>query len=241
VRVADPDPAAAMAALLRQCRERVLPQVGRDADTQVDLTWPSRDAGMTLVLLDHGLVPASVIAARPASRATPGTPSDVEVRQLAPEDLDAAAGLWLEEVRWDGQFGVARERPSTLPAIRRELDDVLAETRSWAWVATEAGQVCGLLVVQPPPRSGWIARLTWRDPVAYLTCLVVAPGRRGGGLGAALVRQAHDALDRAGIDLTLLHYAALNPLSAPFWHRCGYRPLWTVWHAHPAHRLGVTR
>jgi hypothetical protein len=29
--------------------------------------------------------------------------------------------------------------------------------------------------------------------------------------------------------VTLLHYAALNPLSAPFWHRSGYRPLSTRW------------
>jgi hypothetical protein len=34
--------------------------------------------------------------------------------------------------------------------------------------------------------------------------------------------------------LTLLHYAQVDPLSAPFWHRTGYRPLWTTWEARPA-------
>ncbi len=167
--------------------------------------------------------------------------SDTEVRQIGPGDLDGAALLWLEEIRWAAQFGSARERPSTLPAIRRELDRVLADYPSWAWVAGPAGDPHGLLLVQPPPRSQWVERLTSRDPVAYLTCLVIAPGRRSGGVGAALVGHAHDALDAAGVDITLLHYASLNPLSGPFWHRCGYRPLWATWQARPAHRLDVTR
>jgi hypothetical protein len=37
-----------------------------------------------------------------------------------------------------------------------------------------------------------------------------------------------------GVDTTLLHYAQLNPLSAPFWNRMEYRPLWTGWEARPA-------
>jgi hypothetical protein len=58
-------------------------------------------------------------------------------------------------------------------------------------------------------------------------------------VGAALVRRGHGDLDAAGVDVTLLHYAGLNPLSGPFWHRCGYRPLWTGWQARPASRLGA--
>jgi hypothetical protein len=34
--------------------------------------------------------------------------------------------------------------------------------------------------------------------------------------------------------------AAVQRLSGPFWHRSGYRPLWTVWKASPAARLGIT-
>jgi hypothetical protein len=26
--------------------------------------------------------------------------------------------------------------------------------------------------------------------------------------------------------------------AVPFWHRCGYHPLWTMWHARPASTLG---
>jgi len=37
--------------------------------------------------------------------------------------------------------------------------------------------------------------------------------------------------------VTLLHYAQVNPLSAPFWSQQGYRPLWTVWETAPARAL----
>ena len=36
---------------------------------------------------------------------------------------------------------------------------------------------------------------------------------------------------------TLLHYAQASPVSGPFWHRQGYRPLWTTWPARPAAAL----
>jgi len=67
--------------------------------------------------------------------------------------------------------------------------------------------------------------------------MFVRPGERSGGIGACLVRQVHSELDARGIDLTLLHYAQVNPLSAPFWHRMGYRPLWSTWEARPASTL----
>ena len=47
----------------------------------------------------------------------------------------------------------------------------------------------------------------------------------------------HAVLDARGVDTTLLHYAQLNPLSAPFWSRMGYRPLWTGWEVRSAASL----
>ena len=57
-----------------------------------------------------------------------------------------------------------------------------------------------------------------------------------------VVRDAVDEINRAvldarGVDTTLLHYAQLNPLSAPFWSRMGYRPLWIGWEVRPAASL----
>jgi len=43
-----------------------------------------------------------------------------------------------------------------------------------------------------------------------------------------------ESADAVGALATLLHYEQTNPLSAPFWARHGYRPLWTSWEARPA-------
>jgi GNAT superfamily N-acetyltransferase len=64
--------------------------------------------------------------------------------------------------------------------------------------------------------------------------MFVLPGRRGAGVGAALVARAHAEMAAAGVALALLHYEQANPLSTPFWARQGYRPLWTSWEARPA-------
>jgi GNAT superfamily N-acetyltransferase len=72
---------------------------------------------------------------------------------------------------------------------------------------------------------------------AYVSCMVVRAAHRGSGVGGALVRRANAALAEAGVMATLLHYSGLNPLSPPFWHRCGFRPLWTTWELRPASRL----
>ena len=79
--------------------------------------------------------------------------------------------------------------------------------------------------------------MTRPGATAYLQTVFVHPAQRSGGTGAALVRHVHDELDTRGIDLTLLHYAQVNPLSAPFWHRMGYRPLWSTWETRPAFAL----
>ncbi len=95
----------------------------------------------------------------------------------------------------------------------------------------------GLTVVEPPQAAAWIAGMTRPGATAYLQTMFVRLGARGGGVGVALVRRAHHELDARGIDVTLLHYSQMNPLSAPFWHRMGYRPLWTTWEARPAASL----
>lgn len=240
VRIGGVDPPAAMDALLVQCRQALRSRVaGEDPETELTLTWPSRDAAVTPVLLQHNLRLSHVIAARPARRPVPAATvsPEVETRPIEPGDLDQAARLWLSAVTWDAQFGAAVLRGSTASAIESRLTELVVRGRGWTWVARHRSQVVGLLVISPPERSGWIAPLTAPAPVAYLDCLVVDQQYRGAGVGAELVRHGHAALDGVGVAVTLLHYAATNPLSAPFWHRCGYRPLWSGWQARPASRL----
>lgn len=99
-RVAGPDPATAMAGLLDQWQDRVRPQVAdHDPETEATLIWPSRDVAMTRLFLSRGLVPAAVIAARPAGRPTPDAATGIQVRPITADDLAAAADRWLEQVR----------------------------------------------------------------------------------------------------------------------------------------------
>ena len=93
------------------------------------------------------------------------------------------------------------------------------------------------LVAQSPQEAGWIAGMTSVPDAAYLQTMFVDQAERGTGIGAALVRHLHARLDGAGIGITLLHHSQVNPLSAPFWYRMGYRPLWTSWEARPASAL----
>jgi hypothetical protein len=74
-------------------------------DSQMTLTWPSRDPAMTRVLLGHGFVPQTVLAVRGAGRLLPSGAADVVVREVEPGDVDAAVALWMEALRWDEQFG----------------------------------------------------------------------------------------------------------------------------------------
>lgn len=233
VRVADPD---AMADLLALWEVTVRDRATGDHDSEATLSWPSRDAAMVRVFLAHGMVPQVMIAVRPAGRTVPPEAAvpDVEVRPLRAGDVDAATRLWLEEVEWDQQFGGPVSRASTEPNLRSRLAEAAATDDPWSWVAERSGRLIGLVVVSPPAAAGWVSPLVAAEPAAYVDNLLVASGHRGSGVGMAMMRHVQAVLERSGAAATLLHYAALNPLSGPFWHRWGYRPLWTGWVRRPA-------
>jgi GNAT superfamily N-acetyltransferase len=231
---------AALDELLGQWYEHLTARpeaAGEDSAALID--WPSRAISGVNTLLKYGMQPLVVIAVRPARRAilaADANPGAV-IREARPDDLDAAAELELGVMRYDAHFGTAILRPATEALVREDISKVLTEWPGWVWVAERAGRLVGLVHVQPPPSSDWIAVMTRPGPTAYLQAMFVGPDERGGGLGAALVKRAHDELDARGISTTLLHYSQLNPLSVPFWSRMGYRPLWTSWEARPAAAL----
>lgn len=234
-RVAGSDPVAAMAALLDRWDEHIAAsEFAEDGDSEALIRWPSRDTPLTATFLAHGLVPILVRAVRLAGRATPAAPAGVAVRALRGADLDTAIGFALELARWNTRFGGRMPRPSTEAAYRRVFGGRLTWPTPWVWAAEVAGAVTGMIVVNPPERAEFAVPWVAAGPVAYVGAMVVGAGHRGDGVGAALVATAHAALDAAGVAVTLLDYYALNPLSAPFWHRCGYRPLLTDWTRRPA-------
>jgi hypothetical protein len=258
-RLAGPDAGGALDELLSRWRDHLgtVPGAG-DQDTAAVVTWPSRDVSGVRALLSHGLVPLAVVAARarrPAGPALPGTgpgpgagpaagagpdagaEPELRIRRAGPGDIEAVTTLGLETIRFDALFGGVVERPHTAAALRREAAAALAPARPWVWLAERDGTAAGMAWVEPPGAAGWIAPMTGRAPVAYIFLAGVTAGRRGGGAGTALAAQAHREMAAAGVAVTLLHYAVLNPLSAPFWSARGYRPLWTAWEARPAAAL----
>jgi GNAT superfamily N-acetyltransferase len=235
LREADVRPAADD--LLTQWRGHLETQPeARQDDTAAIVNWPARDVTGVLALLGHGLQPVSVIAARPARR-PPIRIRPVKglvIRPAGPADLDAVAELEMGVVRYDAHFGGSVPRPATAALVRAESQAALAKRPGWTWLAEQDGQPVALTVVEPPDAATWIAGMARPGATAYLQTMFVRPGERSGGTGAALVQHVHDELDARGMDLTLLHYAQVNPLSGPFWHRMGYRPLWSAWEARPA-------
>jgi GNAT superfamily N-acetyltransferase len=207
-----------------------------------------------LALLRHGLVPMSVIAARPKAR--PASPDGTSpessaststasasradglvIRPAEPSDLDIVTEFEMGVVRYDAHFGGSVPRPATEALVRAESQAALAGRPGWTWLAEQDGRPVALTTVEPPEAATWIAGMARPGTTAYLQTMFVQPGERGGAVGAVLVRHVHRELDARGIDLTLLHHAQHNPLSAPFWPRMGYRPLWTTWEARPAATL----
>lgn len=246
VRLREADTGAALDDLLDQWRGHLagLPEACTD-DTAAMIGWPARDVTGVNSLLRHGMQPLTVIAVRSgpaavaytAHGAGSGGPEGTAIREAGPRDLDVVTELELGVIRYDAFFGAAIVRPATEALVRAETRAALAVCPAWAWLAERDGRPVGLVHVQPPGPSGWIAGMARGGTTAYLQTMFVRPGERGTGIGAGLVRHAHAVLDARGVQTTLLHYAQMNPLSAPFWNRMGYRPLWTGWEVRPATAL----
>jgi len=243
-RLAGQDVAAPADLLLTQWREHLVAAgATRGPDTSASVVWPSQDITGIASLLRHGMQPLTVIAARtrpatappppPASRGTRG----LTIRAAGPGDEDLITDLELRLIRYDMHFGGPVWRTATARLVREEIRGSLARPATWTWLAERAGRAVGLLVAQPPQDSGWIAGMTSASPAAYLQTMFIDERERGTGIGSAMVRNLHARLDAAGVAVTLLHHSQVNPLSAPFWYRMGYRPLWTSWEARPASAL----
>ncbi len=236
-----PDIGGPLDLLLERWRDHLAGEAGTaDGDSAAVVTWPSRDIGGVMALVGRGFAPLAVIAARQTRRdSDAGSPPaatapGISIRRAGDADADEIVRLGLDVIRFDAQVCGVTERPETAAALRREIGGLLADPEPWIWLAERSGSAIGMLAAEKPATAQWIAPLTRVAPVAYLLLMGVSAGRRGSGVGAAMAAQLHREVESAGVAVTLLHYAQVNPLSAPFWSQQGYRPLWTVWEAMPA-------
>jgi GNAT superfamily N-acetyltransferase len=249
--IAGPGVAGALGELIQQWREHLadVPEAA-GADTASIVNWPSRDIEGIRSMLDHGLMPVTVVAARETDRSefrTDGEDaagiaedektdrlSTITIRRAGSADLDVVAGLAVGEIRYDAHFGCVIDRPDAPEAMSRYAGALLAEPEPWVWLAEQDGSAVGVLMAERPQTARWIAPLTALSPVVYLMSMYVLPMMRGSGIGNILSQRFHREVAAADVAVSLLHYELFNPLSMPFWSRQGYRPLWTEFEARPA-------
>jgi GNAT superfamily N-acetyltransferase len=239
IRVAGPDPDAALDALLDRWETHLAFEVKPgDTDTTAIVLRPSRDTVGTRTLLRRGFTPVRVTAVRPADRlgAGPGPTPGVCVRPAGTQDLDTVTELELELLRFDAQFGIVNERVGMEELVASMMRASLVGREPTLWIAEVYGRALGMVNVQLPGATSWVRPYVTAANVGYLNALAVSEAARGTGVGTALAAHAHQVFDTAGADVVLLHHALTNPRSTPFWYAQGYRPLWTYWHRRPAAR-----
>ncbi|MEU4802192.1 GNAT family N-acetyltransferase [Actinosynnema sp. NPDC023587] len=205
-----------------------------DRETAAMVTVPSRAVAAAEVLARHGFTPMLVTAVRRGGRPGGRPASDVVVRRATEADVDFAAALSLETARYDSRFGMVTERPSTAARLREEVEVRMTWDDPGTWVAERDGVPLGVLYYDLPPHSDPMVPLTCLSKIAYLSLLGVSEAARSTGVGSALAARAHQELEDAGVESTLLHHTLPNPRSTPFWYSHGYRPLWTTWQRRPA-------
>ncbi|MET8996509.1 GNAT family N-acetyltransferase [Amycolatopsis sp. NPDC004169] len=221
--------------LLRALRARLSAEA-LDDDSACVVVWPSRDAEAIRAFLDHGLVPLSAIGVRtaPPPEAVPG----VLVRRAGPDDFTAALELATATFDYTGLVAAPR-RDNTAELLAPSLREALAADEPAVWLAEAGGELrgvahCAWLDAEPGSEAG---ELLPSGRWGYVNNVVTAPGERGGGIGRVLMAYVHRELHRGGATRTYLYYNPTNPLSSVFWHRQGYRPLWTTWEVRPAAAL----
>lgn len=206
--------------------------LGQEPGSLAKVTWPARDTAMSSVLFDHGFHPSSALAIRPSGReATADPPTGVRV--VRPDDTEDVTRLWMEVVDWDVQFGSLFHRPSTEELVAEAAAEVCSTESPLSLVAEVEGELVSAVLIQHASQAQWVQPMTSASPAAYLSVGGTAAEHRSSGVGTQLARAAAGHVDQAGYPVTLLNYATTNPLSAPFWHRLGYRPLWLTWRRFP--------
>lgn len=128
---------------------------------------------------------------------------DIETREFAIDDYEAAAELWKRVEGLDIAEGDDRE------SIRR----FLGQNRGLSRVATDGSVIVGAALCGQDGRRG------------YIYHLAVDPAYQGRGLGKRLVDECLEGLRRAGLERANILVAKDNPRGREFWKRCGWEDL----------------
>ncbi len=202
-----------------------------DRPTQAAITLPRSDVHRCRVVREAGLPPIAMLAIADLRRSR-GMPFDasIAVRDARPEDAQDLIRLYWDEAEYEARLGTLRLSPEIRASIAAEVPAIIAGPGR-TLLAERDGRVVGAVIAQSPADSAWATARVDIEPVSYLAVASTSPTARGGGVGTALVAELHRRHVSGGIIASALHYSAYNPLSIPFWSRCGYRPLLTTYAA----------
>lgn len=161
-----------------------------------------------------------------------------------PSDRDAILRLHREEVVFHADLGTGHRLVEVEQAATAERIDAGLRGREGSVVhVVESGDGEAVAMCESWPvdvaaydaaaENGWPVGMLPAGRYAYLNTVCVTATRRGGGLGAVLVRAVLDDLAAGGGGESYLWYAADNPVSPGFWQAMGFRPLWTRLHRPP--------
>lgn len=231
----DAGDAAGLRALLPTVRVRLLAEQP-GPDSACVLAWPSLDAPVAGVLPRYGFLPRTAIGVRtgPVEAEPPGRPPGLFVRPAKEADLEELLALEVIELRYASLVGTARPLDNAATLLEPGLRRLLVEGR--VWIAEADGLAVGMVSTRCliPEAGGPLANRLPGGRWGYVSTLSVTESARGTGVGRALMATAHRQLTESGVRGTFLFYNPCNPLSSVFWHRQGYRPLWTIWDVTPA-------
>ena len=219
--------------LVRLCRAkaREVSYAVRE-DKELLLNWPASDSAAIALLKRSGFRRTKFFATLDIDE-VPLLRGEGKVRPIRGEDLDRAAGLWLEEIRFDASFGAVQEIDSTHHLLRRQIQEILSDERIDAWVYEDQCSFYGIAVVSWPESTSWVSPLVTHPGHAYFSCIYADPDYRSRGVGKLLAAHAHQRAREHGVQRIALHFSCLNPISPSFWRNMGYRDLWNAWTIDP--------
>lgn len=198
-----------------------------DRPTEASINLPSRAVALARAARECGFAPRSTLAVADLRRpARPATQSPDLVRQARLDDVRAITELMWEQTRYEAAVGTLRTSPAIEAAIAAGVAGVLNGPGT-ALVTVRDGKVVAAVIAESADDSRWVTDRLSVDPVSYLAMASTTASRRGQGAGSTLVTELHARHRSVGVQASVLHYSAYNPLSVPFWSRHGYRPVIT--------------
>jgi GNAT superfamily N-acetyltransferase len=140
------------------------------------------------------------------------SPPPIEIRDATETDLPAILAMLADDM-----LGAARDSGAVDPAYGQALRAIQAEVNTRQLVAVEAGRVVGCFQLSFLP--GLSRQGSWR---AQIEAVRVARARRGGGIGAAMMRWAVEQARQRGCSLVQLTTDKRRSDAHRFYRRLGF-------------------